>query len=529
MIRILFFLLLVFAVGSGLAWLADRPGAMVVTFEGYRYQVSLMAAAVAVVAVVAVAMLLWWLLKALWNGPHRVRRFFRARRRDRGYQSLSTGLIAAGAGDSGLARKMDAQARKLLRRDQEPLLHLLDAQAMLLEGDHEAARRKFEAMADDPETRLLGLRGLFLEAERLGDRRAARFYAARAAEIAPQLNWASEATIEEKVEAGDWDGALRLVEARKPDRAEDKERQIRLRSVLLTAKSMAVLDPDPTTARAAALEANRIRPDFAPAALAAARALFRLDDLRKGAKLLEAAWKLEAHPEVAEAYIHARPGDSTHDRLERAKRLRSMRMNNPQSSMAVARAALAAHEYGLAREAAEETLRMDPREGVYLFLADVAAAVGDEGRVREYLAKALLAAQDPAWVADGYVSDRWMPASPVTGRLDAFEWRVPVERLHHSPAIEAEAAAAHPALMPPVPVVEPEADPAWEEEPVVEPTEVVVVTAPEPIEEVAGTEPANGAAVEPEPDEDSIRPPPLPDDPGVDRPRDEEPRRFRLF
>lgn len=529
MIRILFFLLLVFAIGLGLAWLADRPGDMVLTFEGYRYEVSLMTAAVAVIAVVAAAMLLWWVLKALWNSPHRVRRFFRARRRDRGYQALSTGLIAAGAGDSSLARKMDAQARKLLSRDQEPLLHLLDAQAMLLEGDHEAARRKFEAMADDPETRLLGLRGLFLEAERLGDRRAARFYAARAAEIAPQLGWASEATIEEKVEAGDWDGALKLVEARKPDRAEDKERQTRLRAVLLTAKANAILDADPAGARTAALEANRIRPDFVPAALAGARAMFRLDDLKRGAKLLEATWKLEAHPEIAEAYIHARAGDSTHDRLERARRLRSMRMNNPQASMAVARAALAAHEYEMAREMAEEALRMDPREGVYLFLADVAAAVGDEGRVREYLAKALLAAQDFAWVADGTVSDRWMPASPVTGRLDAFEWRVPVERLDRSPAIEAEAAAAHPALLPPVPPVEPEPALLREEEPAIEPTEVVVVTAPEPIEEAAATEPANGAAAAPEPEEDGIRPPPLPDDPGVERPRDEEPRRFRLF
>ena len=69
---------------------------------------------------------------------------------------------------------------------------MLDAQASLLEGDHDAAREKFEAMLDDPEMRLLGLRGLYLEAERLGDRSAARHYAGRAADIAPQLAWAAE-------------------------------------------------------------------------------------------------------------------------------------------------------------------------------------------------------------------------------------------------------------------------------------------------------------------------------------------------
>jgi HemY protein len=39
------------------------------------------------------------------------------------------------------------------------------------------------------------------------------------------------------------------------------------------------------------------------------------------------------------------------------------------------------------------------------------------------------ARHDPAWTADGYVSDRWRPVSPVTGRLDAFQWQTPVASL----------------------------------------------------------------------------------------------------
>ena len=164
MIRILIFLIVVFALAFGFAWLADRPGDMVVTFAGYQYQVSLMVAAVAVTAVVAAVMIAWWLVKSIWNSPYTIARYFRVRQRDRGYQALSTGMIAAGAGDAALARKMNKQAAKLIRSDTEPLIHLLDAQASLLEGDHDSAREKFERMLDDPEMRLLGLRGLYLEA-----------------------------------------------------------------------------------------------------------------------------------------------------------------------------------------------------------------------------------------------------------------------------------------------------------------------------------------------------------------------------
>ena len=443
MLRVLFYLALVFLVGLGFAWLADRPGQMVVTFDGYQYEVSLMVAAVVVAAIVAAVMIVWWLLKAVWTSPYTISRYFRVRRRDRGYQALSTGMIAAGAGDAALARRKGREATKLISADQEPLIHLLEAQTALLEGDHEAARRTFEAMLEDPEMRLLGLRGLYLEAERLGERKAARHYAAQAAQAAPQLGWAAESTLEELVERGDWDGALRLTDAQRISRQIDKATLNRRRAVLLTAKATAQLDAEPLAARNAANEAVRLAPDFVPAAVMAARAAFRQDDVRKGVKLLEAIWKKAPHPQVADLYVRARPGDSTHDRLDRALKLQSLKPNNPEATYAVARAALEAGEIRQARTAGEALLRQEPRERAFLLMADIDEADGgDAGRVREWLARAVRAPRDAAWVADGYVSDRWAPFSPVTGRIDAFEWRVPVEQV--AQAIEPERRVALP-------------------------------------------------------------------------------------
>lgn len=546
MFRILFFVVLVFALGLGFAWLAERPGELVVTFGGYQYQVTLMVAAVLVTAIVAAVMFTWWLVRGIWNSPYTIARYFRVRRRDRGYQALSTGMIAAGAGDAALARRMKQQAAKLISSDQEPLIHLLDAQTSLLEGNHDDARQKFEAMVDDPEMRILGLRGLFLEASRLGEREAARHYAARAAEIAPQLAWAAEATIEDRAADGDWDGALKLVDALKSTRQIDREAAARKRAVLLTAKAMTLIDSDPQAARTAALEAVKLEPAFAPAAIVAARGLFKQDDLRKGARILEAAWKAEPHPEVADVYIHARPGDSTGDRLARAKKLAGMRVNNAESALAVARAALEADDFGTARESVETAIRIRPTESAYLILADIdEAESGDQGRVREALAKAVRAPRDPAWVADGQVSERWAPLSPVTGRLDAFEWRVPVERL--GPMIEQQEGVMPPpgarSLAPPPPLAPAsavvDAEVAEEAETVI-PAQEAPVEAPEPdTPEVA--EPAAESKVpkkQSPPAEvakdkhasdggDKLAPP---DDPGVDT--DDESgteSRFRLF
>ncbi|MBO6717305.1 MAG: heme biosynthesis protein HemY [Rhizobiaceae bacterium] len=447
MLRILAYLALVFAVGYGFAWLANRPGEMTVTFGGYEYQVSLMVAAVILTAVVTTVMLTWWLLKSIWYSPQTISRYFRVRRRDRGYQALSTGMIAAGAGDAVLARAKNREAAKLISSDQEPLVHLLDAQASLLEGDHDSAREKFKAMLDDPEMRLLGLRGLYLEAERLGEKQAARHYAAQAADAAPQLGWAVESTLEERVEQGDWDGALKLVDAQRATRQMERDAVNRRRAVLLTAKAISQLDADPTAARNNGLEAVRLAPDLVPAAVVAARALIRLADLRKAARVLETMWKKTAHPDVADVYINARSGDTPQDKLHRARKLQSMKQNNAESAIAVARAALSAGELKAAREEAEAAIRMAPSEGAFLLMADIEEAdTGEEGRVRQWLARALRAPRDHAWVADGFVSDRWAPFSPVTGRIDAFEWKAPVERAPRMIEQDSEADLAAPVL-----------------------------------------------------------------------------------
>ncbi|WP_337269370.1 heme biosynthesis protein HemY [Oryzifoliimicrobium ureilyticus] len=429
MIRLVIFVLLVLALGYGFAWLADRPGDVSLLWEGQLYETRLIVAATALIALVAALLIGIWLIRLVITSPHSVKRYFRSRKRDRGYQALSTGLIAAGAGNALLARKMAARSRSLIRADQEPLIHLLEAQAALIEGRNDEARAKFEAMAEDPETRELGLRGLYLEAKRLGANEAARQYAEKAADQAPYLPWAAQATLESRSQAGRWDDALRLLDQQKAAHVFEKPQAERLRAVLLTARATERLESDPTGARDDALAALKLVSDFEPAAVIAAKALFREDKLRKAAHILEHAWKQTPHPEIAETYVRARSGDSARDRLKRAEKLEAIRPNNIESLLIVAHAALDAREFAKARAKAEAAARIAPREGVFLLLADLEEAeTEDQGRIRHWLAQALKAPRDPAWVADGFVSQKWLPLSPVTGKLDAFTWKAPFDQ-----------------------------------------------------------------------------------------------------
>jgi HemY protein len=539
MIRLFIFLLVVLGLGWGFSWLADRPGLISITWQDHLIETSIMVAATLVVALIAVVMIFWWLVGVIWTSPHSVRRYFRSRKRDRGYQALSTGLIAAGAGNARLAHKMSLRTRGLLRADQEPLIHLLEAQTALIEGKYDDARRKFEQMTEDPETRELGLRGLYMEARRLGANEAARQYAERAVEDAPYLPWAAQATLESRSQAGRWDDAIRLLDQQRVAGILEKSQADRLKAVLLTAKAGDQLEGDPKGARDNATAALKLARDLVPAAIIAAKAYLREENIRKAASILEASWKLGPHPETARTYIRARSGDSTIDRLKRADKLEALRPNNVESLLAVAQAALDAQEFAKARAKAEAAARMAPREAAYLLLADIEEAhTGDQGRVRHWMAQALRAPRDPAWVADGFVSEKWLAVSPITGRLDAFEWKAPFDQIQG--LVEEGSLAAEEAIasLPPASRTVEDASAAAPEKPIT----VQVPTHAEPLRQqhtelaVAAKppEPANVKADNAKAPKNDDEPVPFfggaPDDPGVKDPHAAQPpTRLRLF
>ncbi|MBX8827563.1 heme biosynthesis protein HemY, partial [Ochrobactrum sp. SFR4] len=142
----------------------------------------------------------------------------------------------------------------------------------------------------------------------------------------------------------------------------------RNRAVLLTAQAMKSFDTDAAASREAGTEAYKLEPELIPAALIAARCYLRDGHIRKGNRLLETVWKREPHPEIADAYIHGRSGDTALDRLKKARHLASLRNHHVESALVVARAALDAGELTLARESAEAALKSAPRESAYLLM-----------------------------------------------------------------------------------------------------------------------------------------------------------------
>ena len=179
MIRVVIYLVITALLAVVAVWFADRPGEVAVTWQGYRIETSVMMLLVAMATVAVVAVMLWSLVRAIWRSPDTLARYLSIRRGVRGYLAVSQGLIAVGSGDARTARKYAEEAGR--HAPNEPLTLLLGAQTAQLTGDRAQAERAFHQMASRDDTKLLGLHGLYIEAQRRGDAATARLYAEEAA------------------------------------------------------------------------------------------------------------------------------------------------------------------------------------------------------------------------------------------------------------------------------------------------------------------------------------------------------------
>ena len=337
-------------------------------------------------------------------------------------------MIAVGAGDGALASRFALQARKSLPH--EPLTHLLRAQSAELSGDRATARRIYEAMLASPETEQLGLRGLFLEAQREDASEAARQFAGRALNANPKLGWSSNALFEQQCKQKDWAAALLTLEHAKKHGHVAKLPAERKRAVLLTAKAQEAEDDTPEKALALALEAHGLAPDLVPAATLAGRILASRGNTGKAAKVAAEDLGEVAAPRprrdlclCSDRRQHARPPRSRSS----ARGVESAWIESP---IAIATTATEARMYDEARRALDPLLAERLTQRVATLMARIEAGEnGEKGRVREWLARAMNAARDPA--LDGRRRHFRSLGTDIAGRRQArrVQWRVPVKRV----------------------------------------------------------------------------------------------------
>ncbi|HXY59486.1 MAG TPA: heme biosynthesis HemY N-terminal domain-containing protein [Methylocystis sp.] len=422
---VLLFLVALALIAYGLEWIVDQPGSLSLVWGDIHIERTIAEAVGSVIVAVIVVLVAWKILTIILGAPWRFTASRAQRSREKGFRAITRGIAAVAAGDAALALRSAQEAQKHVPA--EPLTKYLRAQAAQLAGDTARAEALFHEMTLHEDTKLLGLRGLHIEAKRRDDAEAAHHFAATAHEIAP-LPWAGAAILERHTSLGDWEKARAAIEENYKAKTTDLATTQRLRAVIETALAMEKQAESPQEAMHLANMALKRRPSFTPAALVAATTMTRLGHDKKAIKFIESVWAKAPHPELGAAYVAALKPQSNSDALQGVLRLFKIAPGAVESRHLVAQVALAARNFAKAREALAPLVAREatPTAHTCLLMAEIEDAEnGPSGPVREWLARGSRAPRDPVWIADGVVSRSWAPISPKTGRLDAFEWAPP--------------------------------------------------------------------------------------------------------
>ena len=427
MLRALWFLFLLATLSLGAALMADNPGQLSIEWLGYKIETS--------VGVLFTLLFILSLFLAstirIWSfflvAPKRINRVRHDWRRNRGYKALTQGMVAVAAGDAVEARRLSKKAEALLA--EPPLTMLLSAQAAQLSGDEKAAGKFFDAMAEQPETKYLGLSGKLKQAMEEGDQDSALKLAEQASNLKPKTENATLTLLDLLIKKQDWAKAEETVIKSIKNKTIENSAGRRRRALILFQRSLEEeTDGKLGEALTHAQRANNLAPDFVPAAVRTAQLLKDAGMRRKAAAVIEEAWVSSPHPKLAEMIGELASGPGPQEKMRTIERLAGYNKDHAESHLAISKAALAAGMWQEAREHLLAAAEAQLSARVCRYMAELEEAErGDIEASREWLRRASLADPDSAWLCKdcGNAVAEWELICNRCESFDTFEWKTP--------------------------------------------------------------------------------------------------------
>ncbi|MFT4091254.1 MAG: heme biosynthesis HemY N-terminal domain-containing protein [Asticcacaulis sp.] len=381
---------------------------------GYRIDTSASAVVILIGVLAFFAVAFWQLALWLSRAPQRAERKRAATRRRQGEEILTRGFLAVASGDGAEARRSALKAVDLY--DNVALVRILGAMAAETARDEAATRAAYQAMLSVPELKLAGLRGLTNLALATGDRTEATRLASEAYNQAKPPMWAFNTLFETRIIAGEWAGALELVEGALARKLVSPVFAERARAALMAASAAQLEASEDAQLREQALDyavrAAKLQPMFTPASVIASRLLVANKKTGRAEDVLEAAFAAAPHPAIWLAYRDLVSAETPKDRVRRLQGIIDRNPSHRESQLLLVERAVLGQDRA---EIARTTAALEPElseerltRRVAGLMAKAALATGEPDMARDWVQRASLARPEADWSdidADGKAFD----------------------------------------------------------------------------------------------------------------------------
>jgi len=441
-IKIVVFIALVAAATLGASYLLELDGGVRIVMAGFEINLTPLKAVMALVILVLtiwlfmkLAGMLVAVLKFINGDETALSRHFDRNREEKGYRALSEGLLALASGEGDVAMSKAARAEKYLRKP--ALTNLITAQAAEMSGDRRKAEEVYKRLLKNDKTRFVGVRGILRQKLAEGDTETALKLAQTAFSLKPRHAEVQDTLLELQAQKSDWKGARETLNAKLKYGSLPRDVHKRRDAVLALSEARDVLDEGKSIeAREAAIEANKLSPDLIPAAVLAARGYIEQGNKRHALRVLNKAWVVHPHPDLAAAFAAIEPDETPQQRLKRFGKLLKVHPENRETMLLKAELNIAAEDFPGARRALGDLAEVEPDARALTIMAAIERGEGaPDAVVKGWLARALSAPRGPQWVCDKchHIHAEWVPACENCHSFDTLSWTAPPNTMMTTP------------------------------------------------------------------------------------------------
>ncbi len=452
LIRLILIILLVLALVAGFGYLALQTGTITYSDGTRTITTSPLIAVASLLLAVIILMVVIGFLGWLIALPAKISRANLENNRKKSIEYMGSAFAAFESGDYLESRRVAQKAYSLFPKS--PTLQLMNARFSFAAEDYAAAEKLFGELTQVAGYEVAARKGLAEIAQKNSNFAAAISHADAALQVSKKATWPIEMIFKERVNNGDWEGALTTLDNAEKRGLIGKQTLARRRAVVLTAAAhRAEKAGELSKALEYSTRAVKLSSSFAPAAVMAARLQNMSGKTWAAASTIEQAWEREPHPALAIAYRDLKSDESKEAVARWAEALVRLKPEHRESKILQVEDAIAAGDAATAGAILDRLLQDRATSRLWALKAQVAQLLKDGVKFDEFMHKAAAAPREPDWSdldpdgnAFAYEDEDW--ARMVESYGDKGQLIHPrLERLQPSKALKSVAEDVPPAII----------------------------------------------------------------------------------
>jgi HemY protein len=416
-LRLLVLISLIILVVITSLWVNQNPGHVQLDWMGYRINTSFWVVLTGVALTILSCCFLFWVVMKLFYVTSSYKKTRALKHHDRAYDMITDVIVSLSLHNYAHAGQALEKTRKHIGNN--ALTTLLEAHLTSKSGDDMQKLQSFNKLSDYPSTRYLASRALTRHHILSHANDAAMEEAKRAYKLRPDLQEAVIAYLDRLLQASQFSEAHSVVTVAARQKVITKAQRQHFYAVIHYTNFFKSEHKHSDLLKAA-LDASA---SFAPAYDYISQ-LYHARNDRAAWKALCQTWKAAPHAALTDILMHS-ASQEPEKLLKRAQLLLNYHPEHIESHILIARAAMVAQQWGIARNHLKAALEID-RQGriLRLFAALEREELQDNDKANLWLEQLRNATPDPAWHCTlcAHSTKEWSVNCTSCHGFDSLEW-----------------------------------------------------------------------------------------------------------